>query len=114
MQGPGPQWYNELQLTTSQKDAMQNTTTLSIRLQQYPLWIIEADGSSTNLDVLADDLDLDTWIRANRDRYGIDMVLDENWIEFDMQDLYDDGGMGVDAYLWDNQYSYDDDDLYDY
>ena len=95
-------------------------TILSIRLQQYPLWIIKPDGSSTNLDVCADDLDLDTWIRENKDKYGITDVLDENWIEFDdgeneLQDLYESGGMGVEAYLWDNQYSYgEDDDLYDY
>jgi hypothetical protein len=100
-------------------------TTLSIRLQQYPLWIIKPDGTSTNLDVCADDLDplletdfaesgildFETWIRENKDKYGITRVLDENWIEFDdgengLQDLYEDGGMGVDAYLWDNQYSY--------
>jgi hypothetical protein len=101
-------------------DAMQNTATLSIRLQQYPLWIIKPDGTSTNLDVLADDLDpnesgildFETWIRENKDKYGITRVLDENWIEFDMKDLYEDGGMGVDAYLWDNQYTVGQD--YDY
>ena len=101
-------------------------TILSIRLQQYPLWIIKPDGSSTILDVCADDLtcgddvlDYEAWIRAHKDKYGITDVLDENWIEFDdgeneLKDLYESGGMGVEAYLWDNQYSYGDDDQYDY
>ena len=95
-------------------------TILSIRLQQYPLWIIKPDGTSNNLDVCSDDLDLDTWIRENKDKHGITDVLDENWVEFDdgeneLKDLYESGGMEVEAYLWDNQYSYgEDDDLYDY
>ena len=88
-------------------------TILSIRFQTWPFWIIKSDGTSIHLDVTYDDLenpdlpegvsDFETWIKDNRDKYGITHVLDENWIEFGKDDLYE-TMMTVDEYLNDNGY----------
>jgi hypothetical protein len=81
-------------------------TILSIRFQHNPFWIIKPDGTSIHLDITEDDLnpshdgilDFETWIRENKDKYGITHIKDENWIEFDMDDLYE-TMMTVDNYL---------------
>jgi hypothetical protein len=89
--------------------------TLSIRLQTNPLWIIQTNGDSVNLpqtvDELTatshpspqfhgDDMDIKSWIKDNKDLHNITHVLDENWIEADMDDLYDpDNPMTVEDYL---------------
>jgi len=86
-------------------------TILSIRFQTYLFWIIKPDGTSIHLDVTEDDLNVDfdgiadfeTWIKDNRDKYGITHIKDENWIEFDKDELYK-TMMTVDEYLNDNGY----------
>ena len=86
-------------------------TILSIRFQHNPFWIIKPDGTSIHLDVTEDDLNVDydgiadfeTWIKDNRDKYGITHIKDENWIEFDKEELYK-TMMTVDEYLNNNGY----------
>ena len=87
-------------------------TILSIRFQHNPFWIIFPNGTSIHLDICEDDLNVDydgiadfvTWIKDNRDKYGITHIKDENWIEFGQDDLYE-TMMTVDDYLNDNGYS---------
>ncbi len=96
-------------ITNNQGDTLK--TILSIRFQTYPFWIIKPDGTSIHLDVTENDLNVDhdgiadfeTWIKDNRDKYGITHILDENWIEFDKEELYG-TMMTVDEYLNDRGY----------
>ena len=86
-------------------------TILSIRFQTCPFWIIKPDGTSIHLDVTENDLepsydgilDFETWIKDNRDKYGITHIKDENWFELDKDELYK-TMMTVDEYLNDNGY----------
>jgi len=84
--------------------------TLSIRFQTNPLWIIQDNGDEVNLPDNVDSLqhleddvgqdNLKSWIKDNKDLHNITHVLDENWTEANMDDLYDPNNpMTVEDYL---------------
>ncbi len=83
-------------------------TTLSIRFQTQPLWLISR-CQTLNLPVTVNSLtppnpndipDFKSWILANKDLYSITHILDENWLENGQDHLYDiDNPMPVLEYL---------------
>ncbi len=83
-------------------------TILSIRHQWKPYWIIFPNGSSINLDLSPTEkpdgsLDFETDIKSLLKSYPITHIKDENWIDQDMDYIYE-VNMTVDDYLKDRGY----------